>query len=74
MGKLYTLSEIRPRVFFLNFKDSYNLCMHFLRYTESYESPYLKFRGKSFTIFGYMEWYAKKYGKGSFTYTNDWEG
>lgn len=72
--KGYTFSEVKPRIFFLNFKDSYNMAMHFLRYQECYESPSPKFRGKVFTIFDYMEWYSKKYGRGAFTYTRDWGG
>jgi hypothetical protein len=48
--------------------------MHFLRFQEFYESPNPKFRGNTFDIFDFMEWYSKKYGNGSFTYPNDWGG
>jgi hypothetical protein len=48
--------------------------MYFMRYQEFYESPSPKFRGKSFTIFEFMRWYSLKFGQGSFTYPNDWDG
>lgn len=70
----YTITEIRPKIFFVNFKDSYDMCMTFLRYQEFYESPSPKFRNKIFTIFDYMKWYSKKYGNGAFTYPKDWSG
>jgi len=70
----YTLKEIKPNIFHLQFQDRYDLCMYFLRYQEFYESPSPKFRNKSFSILSFMRWYSKKYGKGSFTYPNDWAG
>jgi len=70
----YTVSEIKPRIFFLKFKWQYDLCMHFLRYQEFYESPNPKFRGKPFEILDFMEWYSSAYGKGCFTYPIDWGG
>lgn len=49
--------------------------MHvFLRYQEFYESPSAQFRGKSFEILTFMKWYSLKFGRGSFTYPNDWNG
>lgn len=54
------------------FDNSYDMCMHFLRYQETYESP--KFRNKRFTILEFMEWYSKSFGNGVFTYTGDWGG
>lgn len=72
--KDFTLTEVKPRIFFLDFKDSYKLSMHFLRYQEFYESPSSRFRGKSFEILNFMEWYSKTYGKGVFTYPIDWAG
>jgi hypothetical protein len=56
--------------------------MHFLRYQEYYEGSE-EFKGQIFTIFDYMEWYAKsssthKTRKGKktqvFTYPGDWSG
>lgn len=72
--KDFKLIEIKPSIFFLDFKDSYKLAMHFLRYQEYYESASSKFRGKSFTILQFMEWYSKTYGNGAFTYPIDWSG
>lgn len=59
-------------IFNINFSDNYNMGMTFLRYQEFYESP--QFANKSFTILEFMDWYSKKFGKGSFTYCNDWGG
>jgi hypothetical protein len=70
----YSLKEIKPNIFYLEFQDRYDLCMHFLRYQEFYESSSPKFRNKSFSILVFMRWYSKKYGNGSFTYPNDWNG
>ncbi len=50
----------------------FDLCMHFLRYQEFYESP--EFAGKKFTILEFMEWYSKTHGGGAFTYPKDWAG
>jgi hypothetical protein len=68
----FDIYQITDRVYLFLFGDSYDLCMHFLRYQESYESP--KFRDTQFTILEFMDWYAKTYGKGVFTYTSDWGG
>jgi hypothetical protein len=70
----YTLSEVKPKVFLLDFKQSYDLCMFFMRYQEFYESPSPQFRGKAWEWVDFMKWYSKKYGKGAFTYAIDWSG
>jgi hypothetical protein len=74
MKNKYTISEIRPRIFFLKFKNHYDLCMQFVRYQEFYESASPRFRDKPFDLLDYMRWYAHKYGEGVFTYPNDWGG
>lgn len=74
MKKLYTIEEVRPKIFLVEFSNAYDLAMHFLRYQEFYECPSSKFRGKSFTILNYMKWYSKEYGKNNFTYPTDWVG
>ncbi len=74
MTKQFKLSEVKPRIFFLDFKHQYDCNMFFLRYQEFYESPSSKFRGKSFEIFDFMRWYSLKYGRGAFTYPVDWGG
>jgi len=48
--------------------------MFFLRYQEYYESSSPKYRGKAFEIFEFMRWYSFKFGKGLFTYPDDWNG
>jgi hypothetical protein len=72
--KDYKLKEIKPRIFFMDFKDPYNMAMHFMRYQEYYESASSRFRDKSWTWIDFMEWYSKKYGDGAFTYAIDWSG
>ncbi len=74
MKKPFVIKEVRPRIFLFEFTNNYDMCMHFLRYQEFYESPSSKFRGKSFEIFDFMKWYSLSFGKGSFTYPNDWNG
>lgn len=68
----FGIYHITGRVYLFLFDDMYEMCMHFLRYQENYESP--KFHGKNFTIVEFMEWYAKTYGNGAFTYPKDWAG
>lgn len=70
----YKMNEVKPRIFYLDFKKQYDCNMMFLRYQEYYESPNPKFRGKSFNILDFMEWYSQKYGAGAFTYAVDWAG
>lgn len=74
MSRAFTIKEVKPRIFLFEFKNHYDMCMHFLRYQEYYESASPKFRGKSFEVFDFMKWYSLKYGKGSFTYPSDWNG
>ena len=70
--KSYKIEKIRKSVYALHFSNHYDLCMHFLRFQEFYESE--KFANTSFTIIELMEWYSKKYGSGMFTYPLDWAG
>ena len=70
--KFMEFKQILPHIYQVEFEECYDLAMHFLRYQEYYES--LKFHGQIFTLVDYMEWYSKTYGKGSFTYTDDWSG
>jgi hypothetical protein len=72
------VSEVKPRIFLIEFDNQYDCNMTFLRYQEFYESPNKKFRGKSFKIVDFMEWYSKDRaddnGDANFTYTTDWLG
>ncbi|MCZ2224806.1 MAG: hypothetical protein LC122_14385 [Chitinophagales bacterium] len=70
----FTISEVKPNIFFVNFTNNYDMCMTFLRYQEYYECPSELFNGKQFTIIDFMEWYANEFGNGSFTYPRDWDG
>ena len=74
MKRDFEIKEVKPGIFLFQFKHHYDMCMHFMRYQEFYESASPKFRGKEFDIFTFMRWYSLKYGKGSFTYPNDWNG
>jgi len=69
----YKVKEVKPNIFAVIIKDSYDRAMTFCRVQEYYESPNKKFRGKEFNIWEYMKWYSKAYGKG-FSYTKDWSG
>lgn len=74
MKKPFKIKEVKPNIFLFEFSNNYDMCMYFMRYQEFYESPSPKFRGKSFEIFDFMRWYSLKYGKGAFTYPDDWDG
>jgi hypothetical protein len=69
----YKVKEVKPNIFAVIIKDSYDRAMTFCRVQEYYESPNKKFRGKEFDIWEYMKWYSKAYGKG-FSYAKDWSG
>jgi len=70
----YKLTEVKPRIFFLNFKSQYQCAMTFLRYQEYYESPSLKFRSKTFNILDFMDWYVQDNKTKICTYSIDWVG
>ena len=69
----YRIEEVRPNVFAVIVKDHYHRAMLFLRVQEYYESPNPEFRGKSFNIWDYIEWYSRR-NKDVFTYAFDWSG
>lgn len=73
---MFSLTKFRDRVYMLTFDNSYELCMAFLRYEEFYENLNPRFRGQSFTLAEFMSWYSnsKAFGKGRFTFTDDWGG
>lgn len=74
MKRAFKIKEVKPGIFLFEFRQHYDMCMHFLRYQEFYESASPQFRGKGFDIFSFMKWYSMKYGKGAFTYAIDWNG
>ena len=69
----YKIKEVRPNIFAVIVKDHYHRAMLFLRVQEYYESPNPEFRGKSFNIWDYIEWYSRR-NKDVFTYAFDWGG
>lgn len=64
--------KILPHIYHLHMEKNYDLAMHFLRYQEFYEN--LDYKGQIISLVDYMEYYAREYGDGAFTYTNDWAG
>ena len=74
---MFSLTKIKPRVYHLEFKSHYDLCMAFLRYQESYEASEDRFRISNFTIVEYMKWYTENSSRGkskTFRYMDDWAG
>ena len=69
---MFTIKQLYPSVFLLEFENGYDLGMTFCRYQEYYESPNPRFRKNSFTLIDFMEWYAKE--NGSWSYPEDWAG
>lgn len=69
----YSINIFNPKIFVVIIKDKYERGMTFCRAQEFYESPNPKFRGKGFSIWEYMDWYAKKNKRG-FSYAHDWSG
>jgi hypothetical protein len=68
----YKIKEVKPFIFTISVRDRYERAMLFCRVQEFYESPNVKFRNKSFSIWDYIEWYSKEYN--GFTYPFDWSG
>jgi hypothetical protein len=69
----YEIKEIHPKVFAVLVPDRYHRAMLFMRAQEFYESPNPEFRGKTFCIFDYMEWYSRTHHN-NFSYAADWTG
>lgn len=73
--EIFKLEKIRDRLYSLTFENDYVLAMHFLRYQEYYESHNPKFKGNTFSMMDYMEWYSTHFKKTlEFTYPADWSG
>ena len=68
----YKIIEAKPNIFAVVVKDCYDRAMLFCRAQEYYECPNKKFRGKAFSIWDYMKWYAAD--RNGFSYANDWSG
>lgn len=74
MKVCYKIKEVKPNIFAVTIKDTYDLAMTFCRVQEFYESPNKNFRGKQFSIWDYMKWYHKSKYNSGFTYAADWSG
>jgi len=71
----YSLTQVIPGVFLLKFDDHIELCAHFLRFQEFYESENPEFFRRNFQLIDYIKRYARRKGKrGAFTYFGDWNG
>lgn len=71
----YSIKEILPKLYCVIFDNQYDMCMTFCRWQEYYESNNPKIKGqKDVSFFDIMKDYAERFGKGAFTYTNDWVG
>ncbi len=72
---MFQLKKICTGIYLLSFDNHVELCSHFIRFQEMYESPSSKFRSKSFELIDYITWYTKKNAKDDkFTYFDDWSG
>lgn len=69
---MFSLNQLRPRVWHLHFEHRYDLTMHFLRYQEYYDSE--TFGNTNIQLVDLMDWYSKNTKNGLFTYPNDWDG
>jgi len=63
-----------PECYHLQFKNHYEMCLALVRIQEFYESSSNRFREHHFSLEEYMDWYSQEYGKGVFTYPDDWDG
>ena len=72
---MYKLTKYLEGIYLVQFDESYDLAMTFLRYQEYYECPNEKIRGNQFTILDYIDWYVKDFSDGfAFSYHLDWAG
>jgi len=72
---MFEIEKVAPRVYCAVFKRPYDLSMTFMRYQEFYEGESAKFRGQSFSILDFIEWYCHNKNEGlTFSYHEDWGG
>lgn len=69
----FCLKQVHDKIFLLTFDHHYDVAMHFLRAQEYYESNDDKFKGSSFKILDYIEYYAKT-NELHFSYADDFVG
>lgn len=74
---MFSVKQIRPRVFHLEFDSWRELSMTFVRYQEFYESKYDNIRDSRFTLVQQMGAYCREYLKcndSTWSWTSDWSG
>ena len=72
---MFGLRRVCPNIYLLTFDNSVELCAHFMRFQEMYESDSPRFKGKSFELIDYITWYASRNDEDEkFTYFDDWGG
>lgn len=64
--------RLQNNIFAIVIPDAYRRSMVFLRVQEYSDSSKPKFRGHSFDILDFIDWYTME--NGDFSYANDWEG
>lgn len=69
----YTITRVSPQIFAVVVPAKYDRAMLFCRAQEFYESTSHRFRGRKFSIWNYMRWYAGRSKRG-FSYGADWSG
>jgi len=69
----YTITEVAPKIYHIQFDNRVDTALHFLRYSEYFESVSESFFRRPFFLMDYIAWYAKNNG-GDFSYANDWSG
>ena len=72
---MYKLTKYLDSIYLVQFEESYELAMTFLRYQEFYECSNEDIRGKQFTLLQFIDWYVKEVNDyDSFSYHLDWSG
>ena len=67
----FELKQLNNNIFALTFDNSYDLAMHFLRWTEFTECSDPKINRKHFKIIDFIDVYSRKHDN-KFTYPDDW--
>jgi len=69
----FELKQLSEDIFSLTFDNSYDLAMHFLRWSEFTESIDPEIKSRPFVVLDFIESYAKEHDN-IFTYPEDWVG
>lgn len=74
---MFSVKQIRPKVYHLEFDSWREMSMTFVRYQEFYESKYDNIRDSKFTLVQQMGAYNREYledNDATWTYCSDWGG